>query len=445
MSAGGRGGGEAGIETLLDAADAAAEGEWDALFISECDRSLRHFSNSTWKSREGHVIYRHWAGAGSVPMAWVVNGRLAHIIRQVRWESRCGSLLLGGRGGDDPMLCAIGIHGNHAEDKSDDLAAVATLWRQRQRPSLCTVIGDFNVDQLPSLSVDPWHAECLRSERHADQRAQLQELCDALGAQIHIAEEVRAPSGGPFALLSLQAPLTRIPQGRGAEREVPSCLDYAIAPADVCRTWATWTRAPSDHSWIMAELEVRTRSEHKKPMRRWRPANWHVAETVMAIRMQECEAPNATWQDITDTLRQVQEETQDRRSARERRRARVPTQARDLYKRAAESTDHEEWTALRSAAWQCIRRAHAERLNAEHMQHLRSGGIVKKAAAVKEIKSMLLPATLEDGNTAETYEEVNDTVWADRIEKNTDRLGSASTQKNPRRSRWPWRHGGTSP
>lgn len=95
------------------------------------------------------------------------------------------------------MMCAIGVHGSHDEDRSDDLAAVAALWRQRQRPSLCVAVGDWNVDQLPELTVDPWHAESRRSERHSDQRAQIRELCHALGAEVHVAEEVRAPSGGP--------------------------------------------------------------------------------------------------------------------------------------------------------------------------------------------------------------------------------------------------------
>lgn len=252
-----------GIETLVDAADAAAEGEWDALFISEFVRSLRHGSNSTWRSQAGHFIYRHWAGAGSAPTAWVVNGRLAHTIRQVRWESRCGSILLGNGGGEDPMLCASGMHGSDADDKSDDLAAVAALWRQRLRPSMCTAIGDLNVDQLPSLSVDPLYAERHESERNAHQRAQLQELCDALGAQIHTAEEVTPHPLAPTHLCSLRRPglASHRPEASSAR---PSCLDYVIAPADVCRTWATWTKAPSDPAWILAEFEAKARVLHQQ-------------------------------------------------------------------------------------------------------------------------------------------------------------------------------------
>lgn len=126
-------------------------------------------------------------------------------------------------------------------------------------------------------------------------------------------------------------------------RELPSCIDDVIA-------------------W------------RKHNMRRWQPVDVQVAGTVMAIKMHSCEVDSTTWPDIMGTLQQVQEATRDKRSARERRRERVPTQTRELYRRAAESTDPEEWTALRNAAWHCIRQAHAVRLCAEHMQYLRAGG-----------------------------------------------------------------------
>lgn len=104
-------------------------------------------------------------------------------------------------GAGGPMFCAM----------SDDLAAVATLRRQLQRPSLCRVIGYSTMDQLPSLSVDPWHTVCLRSERH------VLELCDAVGH----------PRGDLFRTSVTPGPLTRIPRARRRTRvaELPRLRD----------------------------------------------------------------------------------------------------------------------------------------------------------------------------------------------------------------------------
>jgi len=72
----------------------------------------------------------------------------------------------------------VGIHNSHGDAQIDTLADASYLTRHRPRWSKVVVIGDFNVDQLPSLQSDPFLAEPQRASRHCDERFRLDCFAD---------------------------------------------------------------------------------------------------------------------------------------------------------------------------------------------------------------------------------------------------------------------------
>lgn len=78
------------------------------------------------------------------------------------------------------------------------------------------------------MQSDPWAGDPQRANRHQDQRAELQCLCDALGASVQISGSMLEGPGGKFAHEALAAPLTRLPMGKQTDR--PSLIDYIVAP-----------------------------------------------------------------------------------------------------------------------------------------------------------------------------------------------------------------------
>lgn len=50
----------------------------------------------------------------------------------------------------------VGAHSSHSELRTDTFNDVAYLLKRRPLGSKAVVVGDCNVDQLPSLQVDPY-------------------------------------------------------------------------------------------------------------------------------------------------------------------------------------------------------------------------------------------------------------------------------------------------
>ena len=61
-----------------------------------------------------------------------------------------------GAGKRKSSLYAIGVHGAHGDALLDTLTDIVTLIRRKPRHSQLIVLGDFNIDLLPTLAQDPW-------------------------------------------------------------------------------------------------------------------------------------------------------------------------------------------------------------------------------------------------------------------------------------------------
>ena len=117
-------------------------------------------------------------------------------------------------------------HGGHGEKLLPSLSDVATLAKQRARTSNLILMGDMNVDILPTYSRDPFASTAGRHHRHADERLQSITFLGTFGLKLHDIESI---SGNlpAFSQFSLLAPIARMPPW-GANA-FPSCIDHTTS------------------------------------------------------------------------------------------------------------------------------------------------------------------------------------------------------------------------
>ena len=78
-------------------------------------------------------------------------------------------------------LFVVGIHNSHGEAQIDCLADLAYLLKKRPWGSRVLLVGDWNVDQLPTCANDPFSDEPGRGWHHMEERMRLNTLVDKLG------------------------------------------------------------------------------------------------------------------------------------------------------------------------------------------------------------------------------------------------------------------------
>ena len=158
---------------MLDNVTASIPG-WVALFLLEFDG----YSRDTTPPQSEHFVFRHYPGEGSWSMAWVINYHFHDYVQGIDWHGRAGSVLLNVpqmlSGSSHPFLYIVGVHGAHSDALVDSLTDVVTLIKRKPRFAQLLLLGDWNVDLLPTLQVDPWHDVPRRSEPHPDRRRTLE-------------------------------------------------------------------------------------------------------------------------------------------------------------------------------------------------------------------------------------------------------------------------------
>ena len=230
---------------------------WTVIYLSEID-ALR--SNSPILQELPHKISRHYPGTGSFPMAFVINQRVACLVQKVLWRGRCGAVVLfqaASPCNECIHLFIVGIHNSHKDLQVDVLNDAAFLIRNRPWGSKVVFIGDFNVDQLPALAVDPFADLPGRYSHHSDERLRLTTFADKFGLDLEIPEMVVSTPGGPFGDMCAFAPISRIPAGEQASTMLPSCLDYCMASPNLVQTSEVhWEGVPADHALVAFTVDA---------------------------------------------------------------------------------------------------------------------------------------------------------------------------------------------
>ena len=186
---------------------------WTLLFLCEVD-AVRGSCREVYDG--SHTCERHWPGPGSLPLTLYVHRLRRHWVKSVCWQGRAVRVHLLSRQSDGVPslnLSVIFTHIAHGEDCPDSMADLAYLIRSRPRGSKVSVLGDINVDQLPSLSADPFHSSPSREQHHKAERMRLENFCDGLNLEVVVPEYVEGCPGGPFRDDCMFAPISRIPVG----------------------------------------------------------------------------------------------------------------------------------------------------------------------------------------------------------------------------------------
>ena len=130
--------------------------DWGVIYLSEVDAGR---GDCNARNIFGHTVHRHWPGIGCSSMQFTIRRRFRHLARNVTWKGRCGALHLFNRNtgsGKNFNLYIIGVHNSHGEEQIDTLSDISHLLRHRPWGCKVLLVGDWNVDQLPTLANDPY-------------------------------------------------------------------------------------------------------------------------------------------------------------------------------------------------------------------------------------------------------------------------------------------------
>ena len=117
------------------------------------------------------------------------------------------------------------------------------------------VVGDFNVDQLPTVSDDPFAGEEGRVNHHFEGRSRLGSFSERFGLQLSLPNASHGVPGGPFAEACLRAPISRIPMGLCTLTTKPSLIDYCLFSPDLlAESVIFWQGVPADHALVAIQL-----------------------------------------------------------------------------------------------------------------------------------------------------------------------------------------------
>jgi len=382
------------------------------IFVCELDMAG---GSQSYESGDEFYLFRHYPGAGSRAMAWMIAPELAHRA-SVRWTGRVGSLRLVSdavhtvsaegeeNGVAHPVLCLIGWHGGHGEERWSAFADLrSALQRAREFPSRL-VVGDFNVDMLDEgnwdLSSAPVDFPRSCSEDDILARETLSAIAAQAGLYVHVPGRIADSPGGPWADLAVSAPVTRTPPGGLALQQWASCLDLVMGPAGIGEVVARWQCAPSDHAAVFTQAPAPAlRFVRPRVKTTWRPGCQVTVERALgAARLDELPV-----RDVETALREICSAYADRSSCKQRRKERLPLQVRDLLRRAAAAHDEGERASLRQQSWHLLRvecdRRHACTLTGK----LRGGRVVSRSKKMHYICAIRGRDDAEDRSFADVH------------------------------------------
>ena len=326
-------------------------------------------------------------------MAWVVNRAYQAHVQSIDWHGRAGSILLevatrqGGK--SSASLYLVGLHGAHGDELQDSLTDAVVLVRRKPRHSQLVVLGDWNVDLLPTLLADPWGSLPRRSDHHKSRRLVLDTFCTSLKLKTVVPARVESCSGGPFGEQSIFTPFTRIPVGESSCLHLPSLLDFfAITQDIILDSWIDWLPAFGDHALVFASVQGNAKS-FRPVQGHWRCSDWFASlawmreHSTVVGSLFDASACNAFFLNAQETLA-------DTRSCGERRRDRIPEHIRSVLARAALSKTEFERQNLKKTAGDMFR-AHREQVKVERARYTaRSGRVFEKSKKLINIEGVTL-------------------------------------------------------
>ena len=376
---------------------------WAVCFVSEFDGvaaqcKVKHAS---------HRVWRHYPGPGGISMAFIANGSWRHAVQWVKWRGRAGAMLLhlsraAGQNSEehssqhDSASCSlllVGVHGSHT-DPASSLADVSRLCQRRPPGCLVLAVGDWNIDLLPAMASDPFQHERRRQTMHGDRPQLLQALADARSLELLEIAAVRGSPGAQWDAPLLHAPFSRVPIGE--QSDTPSLIDFALSSMGVhSECELDWRLALADHAGVVVRL-LSLRPPPRQPSSTWQCRDIVAAQTDLATWRSPSvgSRERCSWPELRLALVEWQQGWADRRSCRERRRDRIPVEARALWAAARASPCPREQAALRREAWKKCKQHFKQCSVAVTNERVASGRVIGKRCPLKSIDALKLPAGL---------------------------------------------------
>ena len=250
--------------------------------------------------------------------------------------------------GNHSNIYILGIHVAHGDLQIDTLSDIAFLLRHRPWGSRVLVAGDWNIDQLPPLAIDPFSDHPGRDQHHQAERVLVQSLVDRFHLSLFVPEVVCSTPGGPFDDACRASPITRIPVGEAASYCSPSLLDYAAASENlVTESRIHWHGVPADHALVTFSISpVRTMMRNTK-------TTWKCRDEDQCISWVQANAPTqlVDLASFHSFISSMQTKWADVDTCKGRHEARLPPDLRSLYAQVGETRDELQRRHLQKIAW----------------------------------------------------------------------------------------------
>lgn len=211
------------------------------------------------------------------------------------------------------------VHGGHAAALAPSLSDATLLLRQCGRGEPVVLLGDLNVDLLPSLSAD-----------------------NSLSVGI---PTLRGTPGGEFSMVDFSlAPCSRVATGEAAGK--PSLLDhYASGNGDSgVSAFLSWDLELGDHAFLVVSAPACAHVLKARPR-----STWHVGDRIKAQNWFSLHTPTSfsSIVEITDFFLSAQRENACQKKASQRRREREPESLKTLRSEIRSSTCNKLKKALK--------------------------------------------------------------------------------------------------
>lgn len=382
---------------IQDVEDRCAD--WAAIFILECDGWL---DGRDCEFRLQHDIIRHWPGHGSYAMAVIINRKYRKYVRSVNRRGRAMRVHLTDYATTNMNL--IAMHGGHGDALAPSLADVAFLDRTRPRGSTTVLFGDFNIDLLPELAIDPFGDMPDRGSRHRDERESLNDLLQTMGLDLRVPDWCVGLPGGPHSEAAVFSLISRTPVGD--QHGLPSLLDFgACTNGCIERSWLDWDIARSDHAALFLSLKGTYEVFKRRPRQSWRCKD---SEAMRAFL--ETSAPEQfdDLDSLHSFLARVRETFADRQTAAERRRTREPPHVKQLRAKLSSEADELQRLYLRKEIYDARKAFLIQMKIQRETEAFERGKPRQKAKSLHRIESMV-PAD-------ESVEVLDHDQWAGMIQ-----------------------------
>jgi len=384
---------------------------WDLIFFSEFDQN--QFDEVF--EVEGISFKCHWPGPGSWRLCWAFCARRFCHVSDISTRDRISTLHIT-LNSQPTKLAVVGIHGPSDERLLDTLSVLKADLTKSRRCHGVLVVGDWNIDLLPSLTDDPWKDLPGRDEKHKHERAQLEMLAETSRLEIRVPDIVIGSPGGRYMDAVSCVPASRVPSGMCALTDKPSLVDYCLHSRRLdISSCVNWDCAISDHGVLQVRMAL-ANAWRRPPRKRWccvdEKACLRAAESLQ-------NSSYGTLSILADSARKLQYDHDSHERAATRSRRRLPDHIRGLWSEASRSTCEAERRSLF---------IHARELLHEHLVQAKAQKVIADISRGRVVARSKTLHTITAVQGQDDDEAAANAVSTDFISKwavdNPDRLAS---------------------